>query len=346
MSVIYSSIRPPAGRKGADRHHELSPDQVDRDHALAALARIVASTRFRNAERIRDFLRYVVEETLDGRGALIKAHSIAVDVFRRMNFDDESGDAVVRTSAHRLRLLLEGYYHGEGANESYRIALPKGSYWPRFYAISSPADLEEDSVRTPREQINAIVATPATAPIRKRQSRLFRWLGALLTFLILPLFLATSSHVATEGASDRIHPRIVVTIAPLPGGVSSEMSSALERRLVSDLVSFRSATIVDRAFSDATSGKEGLFNLSVSLAASDEYVADWVLTDTATGSVVWAGEEGFGSLNSPAIERVADSIANSVLGREGALALWSRARMGEGEPHRCLLSAVIGSHLG
>ena len=55
-----------------------APEQI-----RAALGRVAASAAFSASPRMQDFLRYVVEETLAGRGDEIKGYSLALEVFRR-----------------------------------------------------------------------------------------------------------------------------------------------------------------------------------------------------------------------------------------------------------------------
>jgi len=96
------------------------------------LERILASSAFDASNRNRAFLRYVVEETLDGRSDRIKAYNIATSVFGRDESFDPQIDAIVRIEAGRLRRSLERYYLSGGRGDGLRIDIPKGSYIPVF----------------------------------------------------------------------------------------------------------------------------------------------------------------------------------------------------------------------
>ena len=337
------------GRAESVRLDELGRDQLDRDEMIAALARITASERFRKSERIRDFLGYVVAETLDGRGALIKAHSIAVDVFRRQNFADEAGDAIVRTSAHRLRLFLEGYYHDEGAGDPYRIVLPKGTYVPKFYAVSFPAvdhNVHDDSLRG-RDQGSGVLGPAASGPLQDKGAR-HPWRRSIMIWTLVILLLLAGTFVSRAwlgdtASSDR--PRLIVTTVSNSREVAEALPAKLQRQLVSSLVSFGSVTIVDRAYLDARTDQKGLFKLNVALVASDGFVADWKLIDVSTGSIIWTGKEKLRSANYPALRLAASSIASATLGQEGAFAVWLGANTDEDDPRRCLSSAQMRSTL-
>lgn len=62
---------------------ESGPSEVSAADCRAQLTRILDSAEFDTTDRGRRFLRYVVEETLAGRGDRIKAYSVAVEVFGR-----------------------------------------------------------------------------------------------------------------------------------------------------------------------------------------------------------------------------------------------------------------------
>src|SRR5215213_9143319 len=76
--------------------------------------------------------RYVVEETLEGRGERIKAYAIGVEVFERDETFDPQNEPVVRIEAGRLRRGLEHYYLTAGRTDPVLIEIPKGGYVPRF----------------------------------------------------------------------------------------------------------------------------------------------------------------------------------------------------------------------
>jgi len=101
------------------------------------LERVLASHEFRSSKRSRDFLRYVVENTLAGRAGLLKERTIGIEVFGRPTSYDPSDDATVRVKAGEVRKRLGLYYSSEGIAHSVRIDLPSGTYVPEFH--TSPA---------------------------------------------------------------------------------------------------------------------------------------------------------------------------------------------------------------
>src|SRR5579872_537711 len=106
---------------------EISPESI-----RAALEKILASPGFANAERISRFLRYTVEETLNGQTDKLKESLLGIDVFGRKPSYDPRVDAVVRTEAVKLRARLRDYYEADGREDEVIIDLPKGGYVPAF----------------------------------------------------------------------------------------------------------------------------------------------------------------------------------------------------------------------
>ncbi len=103
----------------------MSPSAV-RTH----LDRILESAAFRGSRRCQEFLRYVVEHTLDGRQEQLKERLIGVEVFQRPPSYDPSEDSIVRVNANDVRKRLAQYY--KHSAEGMRIELPPGSYVPEF----------------------------------------------------------------------------------------------------------------------------------------------------------------------------------------------------------------------
>ncbi|MEA3291013.1 MAG: hypothetical protein U9Q71_01685 [Pseudomonadota bacterium] len=102
------------------------------------LARVLQSEAFARSVRLSDFLRFVVEEELAGRGERLNGTRIAIDVFGRDQTFDPRTDPVVRAEAGRLRRALEHYYLTDGSQNPLRIEIPKGAYRPVFEAVSVP----------------------------------------------------------------------------------------------------------------------------------------------------------------------------------------------------------------
>lgn len=99
------------------------PPQTIREH----LAKVLSSATFREADRPKRFLGFIVEETLAGREYNLKGSIIATEVFGGV---DKA--ALVAPEAGRLRGKLLKYYDSEGSEDLIRIRMPTGGYKPIF----------------------------------------------------------------------------------------------------------------------------------------------------------------------------------------------------------------------
>lgn len=104
------------------------------DAIRSQMERILAHPEFHATGKMRDFLRFVVEETLAGNARRLKGFTIAVEVFGRDQEFDPAHDPVVRIQAGRLRRAIERYYLVAGSADPIRIDIPKGGYVPEFSA--------------------------------------------------------------------------------------------------------------------------------------------------------------------------------------------------------------------
>jgi Tfp pilus assembly protein PilF len=108
-------------------------DTTRADRVTAQLDRILTSPPLESSPSLCRFLRYVVEETLAGRGSSLKEYSLGVMVFDRGEAFDPRMDPIVRVQARNLRVRLAQYYGGQGADDAIVIELPKRTYVPVFH---------------------------------------------------------------------------------------------------------------------------------------------------------------------------------------------------------------------
>jgi TolB-like protein/Flp pilus assembly protein TadD len=97
------------------------------------LEKILVHELFARSERMARFLRFTVEETLEGRGGDLKEYSIGVEVFDRKRAYDPRVDPIVRVEARRLRSKLKAFYDGDGKADPVVIEYATGTYAPRFH---------------------------------------------------------------------------------------------------------------------------------------------------------------------------------------------------------------------
>lgn len=114
----------------ADLVVECSPTDQE---CRALVQKIVASSEFRKATRLRDFLLYVVDRKLARAPQEVTESLIGQRVFGRPSTYNTGDDSIVRTEARLLRQRLERYFSKEGASEPIVLEIRKGSYVPVFY---------------------------------------------------------------------------------------------------------------------------------------------------------------------------------------------------------------------
>jgi len=110
----------------------------------AQLERVVSSSRFTSAPGATRLLRFLVEETLSGRGEQLKEFTLATGVFGRDASFDPKLDPAIRVEASRLRQRLEHYYLTLGRNDPVLIDLPRGAYVPHFSRNADVLHLQRD----------------------------------------------------------------------------------------------------------------------------------------------------------------------------------------------------------
>jgi len=95
---------------------------------------ILSTPAFKSSRILSDFLSFVVEQSLAGKGQELKEYTIAIKVLSRHSDFNPQLDSIVRIHAGRLRRALMGYYYETGTNDPIVIEIPKGSYVPTFHS--------------------------------------------------------------------------------------------------------------------------------------------------------------------------------------------------------------------
>lgn len=107
-------------------------DALSRGAVAAELEKILTSGTFVRSKRLGRFLRFTVEQCLDGRQNSLKEYLVGVEVFNKLESFDPRIDSIVRVEARRLRSKLERYYQTEGKDDEVVIHFRKGSYVPQL----------------------------------------------------------------------------------------------------------------------------------------------------------------------------------------------------------------------
>jgi serine/threonine-protein kinase len=136
--VTHRNIQP--GKSGPERIATVKHGTpVSADEVHAELERILSDSAFATAEKMKDFLRFVVQETLAGRGDALNEALVGMEVYSRGETFDPRQDSIVRVEAGRLRSKLREFYESQADSACIRIEIPKGSYKPVFRDLKGTA---------------------------------------------------------------------------------------------------------------------------------------------------------------------------------------------------------------
>jgi adenylate cyclase len=306
------------------------------DDVRAQLDRIIASPEFKAPERLRKFLRYVVETTLAGRAEQIKAYTIALEVFERDETFDAHADPVVRIEAGRLRRALELYYLVVGQLDPLLIEIPKGGYVPLFTRRTVPA-------ANVTAQPSDISAAPEVSPYRQKWPRPFAVVPAALSIAALVLAftywsstravppVSGAGAAASVTSATALPDQPMLAVAPFAGigeAPDAELYAAgLTEEVLTQLARFKELTVLGRETSmsitpqtDVTRvqrefGARYLLEGGMRLAAGRIRVTTRLL-DAGTASVLWSqaydadlGTRGLFDIQEDIARQVATTVA-------------------------------------
>src|SRR4051794_17854213 len=107
--------------------HEFSAEDIQ-----SQVLKIVQDPVLENSTILKNFLQYVVEESLQGNLNILKEYTIAINVLHKPTDFNTQENGIVRIHAARLRRILDVYYKSHGIIDFIRISIPKGTYVPKF----------------------------------------------------------------------------------------------------------------------------------------------------------------------------------------------------------------------
>ena len=132
--------------------------ETERIQVREQMNRMLETHHFKNSRRYPALLRFIVEETLEGRGEYLKERLIGVHVFERPADYDTAADPIVRVNIAEVRKRIAQYYHDEEHDAEIRIELLPGRYAPEFRSR------REHPTHEPIPSV-APAAGPAAAPL-------------------------------------------------------------------------------------------------------------------------------------------------------------------------------------
>jgi hypothetical protein len=151
--------------------------QAEQDAVRLQLERLLETHHFKNSRRYPALLRFIVEETLAGRGEYLKERLLGVRVFDRPADYDTATDPVVRVTIAEIRKRIAQYYHDEAHDAEMRIELLPGRYEPEFRARATRRETIPEEKAVVAESVPVLpLATPALSPREVRSAaKRMRW---------------------------------------------------------------------------------------------------------------------------------------------------------------------------
>lgn len=239
------------------------PPGLTAGEVRASLDAILVSPAFSQSRRLGTFLRFVVEQTAEGRGADLKEYLIGVEVFQRKRSYDPRTDPIVRVEAGRLRKKLAEYYETDGRLQSLRIDLPKGGYAPQFHLVQpAPPQAEPDALSENAKIQDPKPADPA-APARSTHG--WAWASTIGVAAALAISIGVYWVVQRVGDQRKGHassgkPGDAVSIAVLPfadlspGADQAYFADGLTEELIGALARLKDLRVAPRGSTARLSG--------------------------------------------------------------------------------------------
>ncbi len=274
----------------------------------AELERILASSDFQGPNKRGALLRYLVEESLAGRGDLLKGFTIASAVFGRDVTFDAQSDPVVRLAARRLRTALDVYYGTTGAQDPLRISIPKGHYRAAFETrdeLSADPPVRVAADPEPGDLAGgADTRGGAPRPPAAHGPGASRSIGRGLVLLMSCITVAAGTWTwAMRGGETVAGPRPAVLVVPFEAlGTKADdrfLASGITQELITRLMRFPALRLYA-----VPAGARGVANahpavlgrelgvayvVSGSVASSDSVIRVGVqLADARTGEILWS----------------------------------------------------------
>jgi len=158
----------------------------------SALTAVLESKEFVRSPALAKLLRYLCEQTFQGKIHEIKELTIATDVYGKDLHFGEKRDSLVRVEVSRLRRRLQRYYDTDGAGSRIRILIKSGTYRPEFERI--------DTLPVESTGITECSAEPAARPVELRRWGLYAGSALVMAVAIW------SARSAMTGSAHSGHP--------------------------------------------------------------------------------------------------------------------------------------------
>jgi hypothetical protein len=238
--------------------------RTEQDKAMVRrqMDRLLETAHFRNSRRYPVLFRFIVEETLEGRGEYIKERLLGVRVFNRPADYDTAADPIVRVTIAEIRKRIAQYYHEEAHDSEMRIELPQGRYVPEFHfskdersdhqqASESMHVHAESQIAESAAVHSEVPPTAASSTMTSRNRRFFfpvRWILGTAAVMLFALGAGALWKYAYPSALDELwkpflaNRRTVIFCLPV-GTNAGEATAAAAGILVGDYASTKGQVV-------------------------------------------------------------------------------------------------------
>jgi hypothetical protein len=213
-----------------------NPTQLDalRIH----LEEVASGGVFKGSPRGQQFLRYVVEKSIEGDFDSLKERMIGIQLFRRPASYDTGEDAIVRVTASDVRRRLQQHY-GRYGEVDFRIDLQPGSYIPeityllgdeRILPIFPEPSVIAETVTEPEPAPapSPVAETPAKDVVVVPQAGRRFGLSAAVLWLTIPLAILSLAYAVWVRTHSQKTPADQVASSSLPWSALLERGRALQ----------------------------------------------------------------------------------------------------------------------
>jgi hypothetical protein len=168
----------------------LSGEQ-EKSEIQAQLDRLLENSHFSHSKRFPSFLRFIVQEVLEGRGEQLKERTLGIEVFGRDAGYDTTSDPIVRVTAAEIRKRIAQYYQDQGHADELLISLPAGSYVPHFTRRNAETlNVAEATAISPLTNAKPEIDAEHISSLPASPSSRLRWFTGLGIASLIVLLLA------------------------------------------------------------------------------------------------------------------------------------------------------------
>jgi hypothetical protein len=159
--------------------------EKERADVQRQLDRMLENSHFSNSKRFPSFLRFIVQEKLEGRGGQLKERTLGIEVFGRDPEYDTTSDPIVRVTAAEIRKRIAQYYQDAARPDELRLSLPPGSYiphfeWPKPPSLTEAVQPLDESLMTKREFSTPSAPQSAKSEAMQTPAAASRWSASWL----------------------------------------------------------------------------------------------------------------------------------------------------------------------